>query len=136
MDELVIAVDPGRKKCGLAVVHRNRGVLVRQVIPVACLGDTAREWANRYQAHTVVLGNRTSSRQARAILTAIRTVDKPLEVILVDEHHSTEEARLRYWQENPPCGLWRLVPVGLRVPPNPVDDWVAVILAERYFSTQ
>jgi RNase H-fold protein (predicted Holliday junction resolvase) len=134
MEELVIAVDPGREKCGLAVVHRTQGVLARQVLAVASLADTIREWSATYQTRVVVLGNRTASRGTRSVLTAIITPDGPLQVIPIEEHHSTEEARQRYWRENPPRGLWRLAPIGLRVPPCPVDDWVAVILAERYFA--
>ena len=38
-----------------------------------------------------------------------------------------------YWREHPPRGLMRLIPVTMQVPPVPVDDYVAVILAERYF---
>ncbi|MDP7423155.1 MAG: resolvase, partial [bacterium] len=56
-------------------------------------------------------------------------------VRLVDERESTLEGRRRYFQEHPPRGLWRLVPLSLRYPPEPFDDLVAVILAERFFSS-
>jgi hypothetical protein len=55
-------------------------------------------------------------------------------VITVNETNSTLEARDRYWIMYPPQGLQRLIPQGLRIPPRPVDDIVAIILIERYLS--
>lgn len=48
--------------------------------------------------------------------------------------NSTLEARDRYWTMYPNRGLQRLIPLGLRVPPRPVDDIVAILLIERYFA--
>ena len=53
---------------------------------------------------------------------------------VVDERHTTERARLRYYQDHPPRGLWRLVPLGLQVPPVPYDDYAAVVMAEDYLA--
>jgi len=55
----------------------------------------------------------------------------PLSIIMVDERYSSLEARDRYWQMYP-RGLFRLLPRGLRQPPRPVDDIVAILLIERY----
>jgi RNase H-fold protein (predicted Holliday junction resolvase) len=131
----VIAVDPGREKCGIAVVTSRQGVLRQQVISTVKLAETAAELAENYRTNTVVIGNRTSSRSAIAILQQVRVNDAKLNIIPVDEHHSTEEARKRYWGQNPPRGLARIIPVTMRVPPVPVDDFVAVILAERYYNS-
>jgi RNase H-fold protein (predicted Holliday junction resolvase) len=53
-------------------------------------------------------------------------------IVLVDERYSTLEARDRYWQMYPPKGIERLIPQGLRQPPRPIDDIVAILLIERY----
>ena len=45
---------------------------------------------------------------------------------------TTLQARKRYWDIYPPKGLWKLVPLSLRVPPIPYDDVVAIILVEQY----
>jgi hypothetical protein len=50
---------------------------------------------------------------------------------VVDEYRTTEEAKKLYWQVNPPKGWRRFLPVTMQVPPEPVDDLVAVILARR-----
>jgi hypothetical protein len=52
--------------------------------------------------------------------------------MVVDERYSSLEARNRYWQMYPPRGLTRLLPEGMRTPPRPVDDIVAIVLIERY----
>ncbi|MBP1764332.1 MAG: hypothetical protein H6Q65_1390 [Firmicutes bacterium] len=132
--DIVMAIDPGREKCGIAVVDQQQGVLVRQVIHREFLPETVRAWAETYHTTFVVLGNRTSSKETLKLLQGMQTAAGTVTVTPVDEHRSSEEARLRYWRENPPRGLWRLMPTSFRTPPVPIDDWVAVILAERYFA--
>jgi len=83
-----------------------------------------------------VLGDRTSSGKAKEVLSELLIEDKKLEILSVDEHHSTELARRYYWRKHPPRGLRRLIPLTMQVPPVPVDDYVAVILAERYFAAE
>ncbi len=55
-----------------------------------------------------------------------------LEVKIVDEKHTTEEARRLYWKNNPPRGLRKFLPTSMQVPPEPVDGIVAEILAMRF----
>ena len=76
-----------------------------------------------------MLGNRTAASLARERLRAAGVTREPE---LVDEHHSSEEGRRRYFQANPPKGWRRLLPIGLQTPPKPYDDYVAILLAERY----
>ena len=38
--------------------------------------------------------------------------------------------------EHRPKGIARLIPKGMRTPPEPIDDYAAVILAERYLKTR
>lgn len=133
MEEMVIAVDPGREKCGIAIVHSTQGARYQKVIETLALTEKIANLAIAYSVYTVVLGNKTSSRAALEALNTIIINGHKLNIVTVDEHLSTDEARKRYWQANPPKGLKRLIPVTLQVPPVPVDDYVAVILAERYF---
>jgi len=134
VDELVIAVDPGREKCGVAVVHKRIGVLFKKVIDTAQLIVVIQELVKIHHITTIVLGDRTSSNKAREEIKQANCDERFLNIVPVDEHLSTEVARKRYWQENPPNGWKRFIPVTMQVPPVPVDDYVAVILAERYFS--
>ncbi|MDD4599676.1 MAG: pre-16S rRNA-processing nuclease YqgF [Negativicutes bacterium] len=131
---MVIAVDPGREKCGVAVVRQTQEVLYKSVVETARLTEIITKLAQEYSTLTVILGNRTTSRENKKILEKISINNQQLVVKLVDEHRSTDAARVRYWQENPPRGLKRFIPITMQVPPVPVDDYVAVILAERYFT--
>ncbi|TAG61687.1 MAG: resolvase, partial [Oscillatoriales cyanobacterium] len=56
-------------------------------------------------------------------------------IVQVDERFSSLEAKDRYWEMYPPTGLSRLIPQGMRTPPRPVDDIVAIVLIERYFDS-
>ncbi len=128
----IISIDPGREKCGIAAVHPEKGVLQKKIIPTQDLLSIIEEWLSKYQTKTVIMGNGTSSKAARNLLEKIIINGQSLEVTLVDEYRTTDDGRCRYWQENPPKGFWRLIPVTMQTPPQPVDDYVAVILAERY----
>lgn len=132
MDEMMIAIDPGREKCGIAVVHQHRGVLMQEVIVTSRLTVVVKELLAEYKVSIIVIGDGTSSREAKGKIEQLRIDGEAIKIVLIDERHSTDQARERYWQEHPPKGLMRLIPVTMQVPPKPVDDYVAVILAERY----
>ena len=51
---------------------------------------------------------------------------------VVDEYRTTELAKREYWKAHPPTGWRRFLPVTMQVPPEPVDDFVAVLLGRRY----
>jgi RNase H-fold protein (predicted Holliday junction resolvase) len=77
-----------------------------------------------------VIGDQTTAKGWKQQLN--RELPEPLSIVMVDERYSSLEARDRYWQMYPPRGFFRLLPRGLRQPPRPVDDIVAIILIERY----
>lgn len=133
MGQIIIAIDPGREKCGIAVVHQGKGVLQQEVIVTGQLKEVVQTLIAAHHPKQVVIGDGTSSQEAKERLEEIIT-DGDVGIVLVDERHSTDQARIRYWQEHPPTGWKRLIPVTMQVPPKPVDDYVAVILAERYFA--
>ena len=129
---IIIGFDPGRDKCGLAVVDSSSNVLYHQVISSENAIDTIKSLIDQYHPDKIVMGNLTTSKQWQKKLT--QSLSTSIEIELVNEQNSTVEARSRYWQMYPPQGLNlnRLLPIGLRTPPQPVDDIVAIILIERY----
>lgn len=132
-DNVVLAIDPGRDKCGIAVVAEDGRVLYKSVILRISLAVTTESLLAQYAVRTVVVGDGTTSAGAVEEIGKINLTYKGVSIVTVNEYRSTDEARDRYWRENPPQGFKRLIPVTLQVPPAPVDDYVAVILAERYF---
>ena len=129
----VIAVDPGREKCGIALLAPDGQVLHRSVATLEDVGERVVGLVAQRKATRLVLGDRTA---AREVQDRLRRAGCSLQPILVDEHRSTELARRRYFREKPPRGWRRLLPVTLQTPPEPYDDYVAVILAERYLASQ
>jgi RNase H-fold protein (predicted Holliday junction resolvase) len=127
---VVAAVDPGRRKCGLAVVCSEKGILFRQIALREDLVEAARRMLQEYSPVEILVGGSTGSREVVAELQA--ALERRVRV--VDESHTTERARMRYFQDHPPRGLWRLIPLGLRVPPVPWDDYAAVVMVEDYLS--
>ena len=126
---IFLGFDPGRDKCGLALVRGDRRPLRHEVVSADCAIATLQDWLQAETPECLVMGDGTMSRQWQARL---ESAFPDLPVALADERNSTLEARDRYWQLYPPRGLQRLVPMGLRVPPRPVDDIVAILLVERY----
>ena len=128
----ILAIDPGREKCGIALINKKKEMLLRQVIATKTLAAVVQKLCNEYPDLILIMGNGTSSRTAGQILQ--KATDK--KVLFVDEYRTTDAARVRYWQENPPKGWRKLLPVSLQVPPVPVDDYAALLLAERYLFLQ
>ncbi|MGI6037392.1 MAG: hypothetical protein ACOYD6_04110 [Limnochordia bacterium] len=124
----IIAIDPGRDKCGVAIVSRE-GTLWRKVIPRKDLEQIVEACRQRWKdVARIVIGDGTGSKE---VFQELR--DLGLAVELVDEYGTTEEARKLYWKENKRKGWRKLVPVSLQTPPEPYDDLVAVVLGQRYW---
>lgn len=132
MEEIVLAIDPGRHKAGMAVVSSTRGLLVRCIEPASELAEAASRIASVHGVTTIVVGDRTAS--ADTLLHLREATNIP--VVTVDEHRSSMEGREQYLRQNPGKGIARLLPLGLRSPDRPFDDYVAEILAGRYFARE
>lgn len=126
MSRPVLAIDPGREKCGVAVLASDGRVLVQEVVATAALDAAVGTLIRTYEP-TVIMGNGTTSADAKKRVEALG-----VPVTLVDEYRTTDAAKCAYWKAHPPRGWRRLVPRGMLVPPVPVDDFVAVILAQRF----
>jgi RNase H-fold protein (predicted Holliday junction resolvase) len=129
----ILAIDPGREKNGVAVVTMEGAVFYQNVIATEQLLSAIEELLTNYKIDKIIIGNRTGSKEFINIMKKAGILEKVEGIIPIDEHLSTEEARKRYWEHNPPTGLKKLIPLTMQTPGVPVDDYVAVILAERYF---
>lgn len=126
----VLAIDPGREKCGLALVsHPPTVVLARRVVAASELVEHVRELISVHPNVEILIGRGTGS-QSVANTVGAAFPDNILR--LVDERDTSRRARERYCRDNPPTGLRRLLPTGLRHPETPYDDYVAIILAEEF----
>jgi RNase H-fold protein (predicted Holliday junction resolvase) len=132
----ILGLDPGRDKCGVAVMNSNQEVVYHQVIDSAKAIAIIQQLIQTYAIDLIIMGDGTTSQ------TWLQKIESNLfansfNVLLttVNESNSTLEARDRYWTMYPPQGLQKLIPQSLRTPPRPVDDIVAIILIERYLES-
>ena len=129
MTKLYLGIDPGRSKTGLALVDSVGKIVKLHIAESQNIDNEIVEFIKKSCPVQIVLGNGTNSRN---ICEVVQKVLPDVFITVVEESHSTEEARTLYWQENPPKGLKKLIPLGLLVPPIPLDAYAAVILVRRF----
>lgn len=129
MTKLYLGIDPGRSKTGLALVDGAGKIVKLHIAESKNIDNEIVEFIKNSCPVQIVLGNGTNSRN---IGESVKRVLPDVMVAVVEEAHSTEEARALYWQENPPKGLKKLIPLGMLVPPVPLDAYAAVILVRRF----
>ena len=129
MTKLYLGIDPGRSKTGLALVNGAGKIVKLHIAESKNIDNEIVEFIKNSCPVHIVLGNGTNSRN---IGESVKRILNDVMVNVVEEAHSTEEARTLYWKENPPKGLKKLIPSGMLVPPVPLDAYAAVILLRRF----
>lgn len=126
-----LAVDPGSKKCGLAVMTSDGETLEKLVAPAESVADAAAALAGRHSGiDRIVIGSGTGCAAAVEKLKSAAGLPGRLETAA--EKNTTLDARLLYDAENP--SRW---PFGrffrwLLAPPKGIDDYAAVAIGKRY----
>ena len=128
MNDEILAIDPGREKTGIAIL-KNSDVLEHKIINSEELVQIIKSLLEKYIIKTIVMGNGTSSKKKYDLLKQ-EFIDR--DIVLINEYRTTDEARKLYFQENPPKGWKKLIPLGMQVPPVPVDDYAAIIIGRKY----
>ncbi len=128
---MLIGFDPGRDKCGLVVMALDRKILYQAVVASSEAIAVIQDLTKKYAIALIIMGDQTTAKEWQS---KFKTEFPEINIVTVDERFSSQEARQRYWQIYPAQGLVSLIPLGLRSPPRPVDDIVAMILIERYLS--
>lgn len=128
MNDEILAIDPGREKTGTAIL-KNSDVLEHKIINSEELVQIIKSLLEKYIIKTIVMGNGTSSKKKYDLLKQ-EFIDR--DIVLINEYRTTDEARKLYFQENPPKGWKKLIPLGMQVPPVPVDDYAAIVIGRKY----
>jgi len=126
---VIIGIDPGSAKCGYAVVGADGVRVALEVLPIGDLPDRVSQDVRVSDVEAICIGHATNSRDVER-LCHLRWPEIP--VVIVDETNTTLDARRRYYEENPPRGLLRLLPRGLLVPSAPLDGYAALLIIERW----
>jgi RNase H-fold protein (predicted Holliday junction resolvase) len=124
---VILGIDPGTRKCGYAVVAAAGAEPIELgIVQFEALGARIVEVAARLPLRAVALGGGTHT---AAVAELVAKLGLPVHII--DERETTLLARRRYFAAYPPRGWRRLIPEGMLLPPRPIDDFAALLIAER-----
>ncbi|MEA5572452.1 pre-16S rRNA-processing nuclease YqgF [Calothrix sp. UHCC 0171] len=129
---MILGFDPGKDKCGVAVMGLDRQLCYHEVVSSEAAIGVIQNLREKYPITLLVMGDQTTSKRWKKDLQS--QLGEQFNIIPVDERYTTLEARDRYWQMFPPTGLNKILPPGMRQPPRPIDDIVAILLIERYLA--
>ena len=126
----VLGVDPGTRKFGYAVLTAlGAPPLTLGIAPIETLRERLREVLVATPVTVAAVGRGTN---AAAVADVVRDLGLPVQ--LVDERETTLLARARFFRDHPPRGWRRFVPRGMLLPDRPIDDYAALLIAERYLA--
>ena len=125
---VLIGIDPGRSKCGLAVIYDDGTRKTLAVVPTPEIADRIDEEVRASDVRAICIGHATGS---DAIVAMCASRWPAIERHVVDETNTTLEARRLYYVDHPPKGLWRFIPRGLLVPSEPLDAYAAMLIVSR-----
>jgi RNase H-fold protein (predicted Holliday junction resolvase) len=129
---VVLGIDPGTRKCGYAVVEApSLTPLAQGIVEIERFSMCLGELQNRFEIRIVALGGGT---HAEVVAALVREAGLPFAV--VDERETTLLARARYFRAHPPRGWKWFIPRGLLLPPCPIDDFAALLIAERFLERE
>jgi len=126
----LLALDPGSDKVGTAVLNFSGAEKEKTIVKKEELLDHLREIFSHYQIAEIVVGNGTG---AENIIKMLKDDFVDQKISLVEEEFTTEEAQERYLKEKPMSNYEKLLRkfVSWKVK-KPLDDYAAVIIAEKY----
>lgn len=128
----VLGVDPGTRKCGVAVVWKpGAPPLALEIVPFDEFAQRVGELIAGHSVRAIALGGGTHTAAVAACLDGAH-----VPVAVVDERDTTFLARARYFVAHPPTGWRRFVPRGMLLPPRPIDDFAALLIAERFLELE
>lgn len=130
MTKELLSLDPGRNKVGTAVISRDKEEREKTIVSLKELEAHLNEIFNKYQIDEIIIGNGTG---AEKIIKKIKKLKTNKKITVVDEKFSTEEAQARYLREKPMSRYEKLLRkfISWKVK-KPLDDYAALIIAEKY----
>jgi len=125
---MLLGVDPGTRKCGYAVLEGTGAQpLTLGIVPLEEFAARLATLRATFPIDMVAIGHGTN---AGVVTAVVREAGLPFAI--VDERETTLRARARYFVDHPPRGWRRIIPRGMLLPDRPIDDYAALLIAERY----
>ena len=124
----LIAIDPGKCKCGLVLVDLiQKKVDQAIVLNTEFLPNYVKNLNGSENISKVIIGNGTTSRQNIEKLDFIRNY-----LIIVEEKNTTLRAKKRYFEIFPTRGLKSFLPKEIFIMNKNLDALSALIILEDY----
>lgn len=130
---MILSIDPGSEKTGVAVVKKDGNLVFKKIIKTEELELELQKIFEFYNLETIVTGNGTHHKEIKKRLeNKLEELSKNISVKVVNEKYTTEIGEQWYKKYNPPKGWKKFIPSGFRTIEEPVDDYVAWVIACIY----
>lgn len=127
-----MGIDPGTRKCGYALLaSMGRRPEAFGIVETDALPTLVAQLSMRHTIAVIAMGSGTYASRLCELLGSLG-----IPVRVVDERETTLRARARYFADCPPRGWRRFIPRGMLLPPRPIDDYAALLIAERYLESE
>ena len=124
----VIAIDPGKSKCGLVLAEISEKKVYKAIIQKSeLLENYLRNLITTEDIEQIIIGNGTTSREIREKLHFFKK-----EIITFEEKNTTYRAKARYFELFPISGLKFLMPREVFIINKNLDAISALIILEDY----
>jgi len=124
----VIAIDPGKSKCGLVLADISEKKVYKAIILKSeLLENYVRNLISAEDISQIIIGNGTTSREIREKLSFFKK-----EIITFEEKNTTFRAKARYFELFPISGLKFLMPREVFILNKNLDAISALIILEDY----
>ena len=124
----VIAIDPGKSKCGLVLAEISEKKVYKAIILKSeLLENYLRNLIIAEDIAQIIIGNGTTSREIRQKLHFFKK-----EIITFEEKNTTYRAKARYFELFPISGLKFLIPKEIFILNKNLDAISALIILEDY----
>ena len=124
----IIAIDPGKSKCGLVLADISEKKVYKAIILKSdLLEDYLRNLIMVEDISKLIIGNGTTSREIRGKLDCFKK-----EIITFEEKNTTYRAKARYFELFPISGLKFLIPREIFILNKNLDAISALIILEDY----
>ncbi|MFH1538862.1 MAG: hypothetical protein ABIH66_07870 [bacterium] len=131
--KMFVAIDPGRHKCGVAVMDGDGGVVEKLIVRRDALGDEIKNLLSRHPGvEAFAVGSGTGGGGAAALL---RENFPGIGTSVVEEKDTTRLAKERFFRENPGKRYLGIFPLSLFLPQPEVDEYAAVVIGERFLKS-
>ena len=128
----VIAIDPGKSKCGLVLAEiSEKKVYIAIILKSESLGNYVRHLIDAEDISQIIIGNGTTSKEIRKKLYFFKK-----EIIIFEEKNTTYRAKERYFELFPISGLKFLIPREVFILNKNLDAISALIILEDYCKTK